>query len=104
MGNIYGKSITPMIFIPFIENAFKHSDKKNGNPGIIINLVIKESKLNLNVTNQLQSNGTMNKDQTGGIGLVNVRRRLELIHPNEHTLDISKTDREFKVSLELPLV
>jgi len=104
IGNIYGKSITPMIFIHFIENAFKHGSKINQNPGILINLHLDENYLKFDITNTYQKNGIINKDQTGGIGLKNVIRRLELIYPNKHTLEISDSDGYFKVKLELTLL
>jgi ligand-binding sensor domain-containing protein len=103
-GNIYGKSITPMIFIPFIENAFKHGNKKEHNPGILINLQVDETYLRFEISNYYQSNLLINKDYTGGIGLKNVRRRLELMYPNKHSLEISDSNGYFKVNLELTLL
>jgi ligand-binding sensor domain-containing protein/sensor histidine kinase YesM len=102
-GNIYGKTIAPMLLIPFVENAFKHGDKKIENPGIIINLVIEDEKMRFDVLNFYQQNGTINKDGTGGIGVINVKRRLELIHPDSHSLDVSKTGNQYNVHLELML-
>lgn len=102
-GNIYGKTIAPMLLIPFVENAFKHGDKKSENPGIVIHLVMEDEKMSFDVVNFFQQNGTMNKDETGGIGVLNVKRRLELIHPNSHSLNVSKTETQYNVHLELML-
>ncbi|HEX2935961.1 MAG TPA: two-component regulator propeller domain-containing protein [Bacteroidales bacterium] len=101
-GNIYGKTIAPMLLIPFVENAFKHGNKKAPNPGIIINLAIEDKGIRFDVTNYYQ-NGAVNKDEIGGIGIENVKRRLELIHPNSHVLNISQTESQYKTHLEITL-
>lgn len=99
-GNIYGKTIAPMLLIPFVENAFKHGNKKAANPGIVINLTIEDKSIRFDVTNYYQ-NGAVNKDEIGGIGIENVKRRLELIHPNSHVLNISQTENQYKTHLEI---
>jgi ligand-binding sensor domain-containing protein len=101
-GNIYGKTIAPMLLIPFVENAFKHGSKKVQNPGIVINLTIGDNNLRFDVLNYYQQ-GAVNKDEIGGIGVENVKRRLELIHPNSHILNISQTETQYVTNLELTL-
>jgi ligand-binding sensor domain-containing protein len=102
-GTIYGKTIAPMLFIPFVENAFKHGNKRSENPCIIINLAINENHILFDIENQYQKNDPINKDKTGGIGLANVRRRLELLHPGTHKLEIENLDGKFHVTLDLTL-
>jgi ligand-binding sensor domain-containing protein len=102
-GNIYGKMIAPMLFIPFVENAFKHGNKKSDNPCIIINLAVNGQHIIFDIENQYQKNDPINKDQTGGIGLANVRRRLELLHPHTHKLVVNDTEGVFHVILDLTL-
>jgi LytS/YehU family sensor histidine kinase len=91
--------IAPMLLIPLVENAFKHSkfeDKANG--WININLKVTEESLNLNVQNSLPDS-SHSTDNTGGIGLVNVRRQLELIYPDQFQLSIDEEDNIFSVEL-----
>jgi sensor histidine kinase YesM len=91
--------IAPMLLIPLVENAFKHSkfeDKANG--WININLKVTEESLNLNVQNSLPDS-SHSTDNTGGIGLVNVRRQLELIYLDQFKLSIDEKDNIFSVEL-----
>lgn len=100
-GNLAGKVISPMLLISFVENAFKHGVKKGDNPGITINLEVTDNKINFEVVNFNQKGDVKNKDKTGGIGLTNVKRRLELLYHNRFTLDIKQDDNVFHVKLVL---
>lgn len=96
-------SIAPMILIPFIENAFKHSKIEDASKGWIkIDLTETEHSLRFKVTNSLVK-VKYTQDPTGGIGLQNVKRRLELEYPNQHHLDIGKDDTRFYVKLLISL-
>ena len=98
-GDVIGKTIAPMLLIPFVENAFKHGSKTGPFPGIKINIVIEQHQFLFEVTNYLKKNMLAPKDARGGIGLQNIRRRLELIYPGRYSLDIM-TDKElFMVKL-----
>lgn len=91
--------IAPMILIPFVENAFKHSkieDTQNG--WIKINLKEVGSTITFEVFNSLSNNST-SKDPTGGIGLNNVRRRLELEYLENHRLEIKEDGQQFYICL-----
>ncbi len=91
--------VAPMLFIPLVENAIKHGDKKVEHPGIIIKLESSEEKICFEVRNKL-SDVRINKDNAGGIGMVNLRRRLDLLYPDRHTLEVSVVDdKEYKVRL-----
>jgi ligand-binding sensor domain-containing protein/sensor histidine kinase YesM len=93
-------TISPMLLIAFVENAFKHGVKRGNNPGIIINLDVLDNSINFEVINYCQKNDTSNKDQTGGIGLTNIKRRLELLYPNKFKLDILNTEETYHVKLQ----
>ncbi len=96
-------SIAPMILIPFIENAFKHSKIEDASKGWIkIELREKEHSLRLKVSNSLVK-VKYTKDPTGGIGLQNVKRRLELEYPNQYHLDIGKDEARFHIKLLISL-
>lgn len=93
--------IAPMLFIPFVENAFKHSKVEDLNNGWIdIQLKTTETFVTLEVRNSLPQTG-FTKNESGGIGLENVRRQLELLYPNRHELKIEKGENQFWVVLKL---
>lgn len=93
--------IAPMLFIPFVENAFKHSKIENLKKGYInINLYTTKDTLEFQVVNSIPEN-TFTKDKVGGVGLENIKKRLELIYPKQHELQINKTDEKFEVVLKI---
>lgn len=100
-GNPEGITIPPMLFISFVENAFKHGNKKVESPGIIINLILDAHKINLEVTNYCKVPNMENTDIVGGIGLQNIKRRLELLYKEKHNLEILQHDNLFTVKLEI---
>ncbi len=91
--------IAPMIFIPFIENSFKHSKIEDTTNGWI-HLTIENTgnQLLFSVRNSVPK-GDFTKDKVGGVGLENVKRRLELLYPHKHQLQIEKAENEFVVQL-----
>lgn len=95
--------VAPLIFIPFIENAFKHSSIENLEKGWIkISLEVLDKSLLFTVRNSsTESNYT--KDKIGGIGLKNVKRQLELLYPDKHVLTIKQNENEFDVCLKIDL-
>lgn len=95
-------TIEPMLLIPFVENAFKHGTGLVQNPEIGIELKAEHNRLYFIVKNKFIQT-EMVKDKTSGIGLANVKRRLELLYGNRHSLTITKTDDWFIASLELTL-
>ena len=96
--NIY---VSPLIFIPFIENAFKHGLKKIDSPGIIIKFNVDNEKILFNCTNYISKDVLISKDDSNGIGLQNVQRRLELLYPKKHNLLIQENETKYSVILEL---
>jgi LytS/YehU family sensor histidine kinase len=94
--------IAPLILLPFIENSFKHGAGNNRtNPKIKIRLAVANNCLRLQVINSVPGEKQNDKDLGEGIGLKNVRRRLELIYPNSHSLNIQEREKEFEVNLEI---
>jgi two-component system, LytTR family, sensor kinase len=90
--------IAPMILIPFIENALKHSHiEKRGNSFIHISISEERSSFRFEVENSKPAK-TIQKDSIGGIGLENVKKRLAILYPQKHSLTINDTDT-FKVTL-----
>lgn len=99
IGEPDGMMVAPMLFIPFVENACKHGEKKSRDHGIDISLIIEDKKVTLNVINSITNEQMMSRDVTGGIGLKNVTRRLELLYPTAHDLTIRSDSGKFIVEL-----
>ncbi|MBO9565234.1 MAG: histidine kinase [Niastella sp.] len=97
------QEIAPMLLIPFIENAFKHGTGHIIKPEIQIDLYVKNNLLHFTVRNKFNAASTEIKDKTSGIGLANVKRRLNLLYPGRHTLLITDNDNWFTVSLQINL-
>jgi hypothetical protein len=100
-GNVEGRTIAPMLLIPFVENAFKHGSRSVASPGILINLDIGSHEIRFDVSNHIRKNPAISRDQVGGIGLTNIRRRLNLLYPGKHQLIINSGDELFHVTLIL---
>ena len=93
--------IAPMLFISFVENAFKHSSLKNL-PENTIEIKIEANRdcLSFSCRNRIAE---IQKDQSSGVGLELVRKRLELIYKNRYNLKVDSADNEFNVKLDLTL-
>ncbi len=89
--------IEPMLLIPFVENAFKHGTGYIPNPFITIKLITNATHLEFLVKNRFSINTKESKDDSSGIGLANVRRRMELLYPDKHSLIIN-TDKDMFVT------
>ncbi|MEM1338654.1 MAG: histidine kinase [Bacteroidota bacterium] len=98
-----GFKIAPLILIVFIENAFKHSQAgQSENIKIDIRLYMKNKTLYFQCSNNYQA--TANLDALdAGIGLKNVKKRLQLLYPNRHLLKIEEEGSEYQVDLSLAL-
>jgi LytS/YehU family sensor histidine kinase len=92
-------NIEPMLLIPFVENAFKHGVGMIEKPSISIQLIDNPQYLHFVVKNKISNQPAEQKDESSGIGLTNVRRRLELLYPEHHTLSISDSDHNYVVDL-----
>jgi len=101
-GDFENIMIPPMLFIPFIENAFKHCNLTT-DKAIVISLIANNNELVFESKNYFDPENKGNKDKVGGIGIELVRKRLNLIYPGKHILNISKTENQFIVSLTIQL-
>jgi sensor histidine kinase YesM len=99
--------IAPMLLIPFVENSFKHGLGKDRSNGFVKVLVVThDDDLHFEIANSKPSQGSEISQQSGyqgGIGLINVKKRLNLLYPNQHALEVTSTETEFKVSLDIKL-
>lgn len=97
-------TIAPFVLITFTENAFKHVSDEVGKPNWIrLNLGLKGSLLHFKVANTMWDVASKEVVRYGGIGLNNVRRRLDLIYPGRYALDIRNNGEVFEVELTLSL-
>jgi sensor histidine kinase YesM len=94
-------SLEPMLLIPFVENAFKHGGMSQ-QPAIIISLSVVNDELHFIVKNRFEDSKEI-KDKSSGIGLSNVKRRLELLYPHKHVLKMEKQDDWFIIELVITL-
>ena len=91
-------NISPMILVPFVENAFKHGDFRN-----------KGFEMKLSDENQIVHFYLLNnkkeqmKDSLSGIGIENVKKRLEILYPKKYELNIKNSETEFIVDLKINL-
>lgn len=99
-GNFKGCKIAPMLFIPFIENAFKHSVDSDIEEGISIKFRIDNNSI-LFICENIYDISELEKDKSHGIGLGTVEKRLSLIYPEKHKLIINKENSKFRVKLEI---
>ncbi|MGH1388033.1 sensor histidine kinase [Kordia sp.] len=98
--------IAPMMIIPFIENSFKHSKietEKNASVTIDIN-IYNNQLLAFKINNTIPKRPAKNwLNSEGGIGLANVKKRLELLYPKNHTLTINNDKESYNVKLTINL-
>ena len=106
-GDIETQEIIPMLLIPFVENSFKHGFGRDMANGYVkIHVQVNQNELNLELSNSKPSAGTELKNDEnyqGGIGLQNVNRRLRLMYPDKHTIEVIETDIDYKVNLKIDL-
>lgn len=98
-GDIAGKMIAPLLLLPFVENAFKHGIEE-GAGWITINLKVIDKRLYLKVENSKPGHI---KSSPSGLGLKNVKRRLELIYPGGYNLQLIQNTETFEADLKLDL-
>lgn len=96
--------IEPMLLIPFVENAFKHSASYMNRPVIEVKAAVRDGILHFSVDNQFEPGmESASADKVPGIGLANVRRRLNLLYGARHQLSISDKDGFYRISLQITL-
>lgn len=100
-GQIVGKSIAPMLLIPFVENAFKFGISTARKSFVHIYLVLSENELVFETHNSIHEVNTPVEDGIGGIGLENVRKRLELLYPENYTLTTGPEGKTYRSRLTL---
>jgi two-component system, LytTR family, sensor kinase len=102
-GNLNGSMIEPMVLIPLVENCFKHCNFDSDNQAFIkILLKIEQGKLTFETLNTFSKANTQ-KDKVGGVGLENIRKRLDLKYQNNYILETEIVEQIFKIKLSINL-
>ncbi len=93
--------IAPLMLLPFIENAFKHgASQVTENPWISLTILVNNDELSMKLIN---GKPITSKNATPGIGIANVRKRLELLYPDRHELVINDEEEMYIVNLKITL-
>ncbi|MFD1631478.1 sensor histidine kinase [Pseudopedobacter beijingensis] len=98
-GKIEHQQVPPLIFISFIENAFKYGISKNQSSEILIKILVNQENISFRSINHIFPNNHM--IESPGIGISNSRKRLQYLYPNRHRLLIKETEDLFIVHLNL---
>lgn len=98
-GKPEGVSIEPLIFIPLLENSFKHGDLDDGG-WVKAVMNIGEGVVDFEISNSIKNNSGA-KDTQGGIGLENIQKRLKLVYPKKHEFEIIEEGEIFKVEVKI---
>ena len=99
-GKMSSQEIAPLILIPFAENIFKHGIINDLNEKPLIFVQIENDHLRLTTRNKIKH---QEKDKTAGIGLNNVKRRLELMYPGKYSFKVENENNNFSCLLEIDL-
>ena len=104
-GAVEDQRIAPLLLLPFLENAFKHGTSKQIDQcWISMDIHVEQNRLGFKLVNSHERNLHREATDVGGVGLENVRRRLDYLYPGFYDLHLSEDEEVFVVSLDLPLV
>jgi sensor histidine kinase YesM len=96
--------IAPMLFLPFIENSFKHGLQGNEKEAFVhIHFRIRENFLTFTIENNLGESDVRESREFSGIGIENTKQRLAILYPRNHSLEIDCSGKTFKVTLQIEL-
>ena len=101
-GELKDQKIAPMIFIPFVENAFKHCKNKSIENAINIEFEISKESIKMICKNYYEAK-QLEIIKNEGLGIETIKQRLNLLYPKNHQLVIDKTENWFNVSLSIQL-
>ncbi len=103
-GDLSGKHIPPLLFIPIIENTIKHCNKQSKSPGIVIDFNVKSDCIELKTFNHVKRNDFKLPDTGSGNGMKNVEKRLKLLYKEDYTFEVQNNMDKFDVYLKIPLI
>jgi sensor histidine kinase YesM len=100
-GDVNAVEVAPFVFMPFVENAFKHSARVSQRGAIQISLEVTNNEIVFSCINKLENRAVEEREDSGGIGNDLIRKRLELVYGDRHTLSLQQTDSEYLVFLRI---
>ena len=100
-GNLEQYTIAPMLLLPFVENAFKHGIRLSSPSHVSLQLTVNGGTIRFTVENSVHGAAERSADSESALGLRNVRRRLELLYPEKHSLSIREGEGVYRVTLDL---
>jgi two-component system, LytTR family, sensor kinase len=104
IGEIDEKKVAPLIFLPFVENSFKHGLKSGAeNPFVHIKIEVLDDDLIFEIENSKGKTSDLADNKYKGIGIENVKKRLDLIYPGSYSLKIIDKEKIYKVVLRLQI-
>jgi sensor histidine kinase YesM len=106
-GHVSQQMIAPLLFVPFLENSFKHgiNHTVSGEGYVRMKLLVMDDTLSFSIENSKVAHTPLQSNPiSGGIGLTNVRQRLEIMYPDDHSLIIQDQTHQFVVLLKLKMI
>jgi two-component system, LytTR family, sensor kinase len=106
-GHISEQLVAPLLFVPFLENSFKHglNHAVTGGGFVRLRLTVQGEDLEFFIENsKVEQLPRQSHPRSGGIGLVNVRQRLQILYPDDHDLHISDEPNRYAVTLRLKMI
>lgn len=101
--NIPNVEVPPLLFIVFIENAFKHGVSYRGNSFIDIKMLINHNNVVFQCKNSIPASNDSQANQVGGLGITNIKKRLEILYGNQAQLTLNNSENDFAVELIIPI-
>lgn len=103
LGEPVNTVIVPMLFLPLVENSFKHgADSQRMNPWIRIKLEVLENRVLFSISNSHRGKKAKSSAHSG-IGLANLEKRLQLLYPGRYRFELEMTEDKFEINLQLEL-
>lgn len=99
-GNVNGQLMAPMVFIPFIENAFKHTNNKKIPHAIDIKIATSPTQIQMICSNKFDPTRQL-QQENHGLGNELIKRRLQLLYPDKHVLEVSNNENVYRVYLSI---
>ncbi len=100
-GDVEKCRIAPLLFVHLLENAFKHSPAKLETGSVKVSVSVKNDSLVFVCNNPIGNKIDNLLEESGGLGLANVKKRLQLLYPGKHHLEVGKTETHFRVELTI---
>ncbi len=100
-GDLESVNVAPLLFIQLLENAYKHAPASLDSGAIKVKIMAHETNLKFTVVNPVNKNSFEKFEEPRGIGLPNIKKRLSLLYPEQHHLEISNSKDVFSVVLEI---